>query len=60
MASSADWLEFDSVLLVDPQGLLDQGVRGHSDLYVSLTRPTQRLTVLYPGDLPAELHRLAA
>jgi hypothetical protein len=33
-------------------------VRGHSDLYVALTRPTQRLTVLYPGELPAELSRL--
>src|SRR4051794_8474396 len=51
-------LEFDSVLLVDPQGLLDEGVRGHSDLYVALTRPTQRLTVLHPGELPAELSRL--
>jgi DNA helicase IV len=46
------------VLLVDPQALLDEGVRGHSDLYVALTRPTQRLTVLYPGELPAELSRL--
>ncbi|CCH89635.1 DNA/RNA helicase, superfamily I [Modestobacter italicus] len=56
--AEAKGLEFDSVLLVDPQGLLDEGVRGHSDLYVALTRPTQRLTVLSPGALPAELHRL--
>jgi DNA helicase IV len=56
--AEAKGLEFDSVLLVDPQGLLDEGVRGHSDLYVALTRPTQRLTVLHPGELPAELHRL--
>ena len=56
--ADAKGLEFDSVLLVDPQGLLDEGVRGHSDLYVALTRPTQRLTVLYPGELPAELSRL--
>ena len=54
----AKGLEFDSVLLLDPQGLLDEGVRGHSDLYVALTRPTQRLTVLSPGALPAELSRL--
>ena len=58
--ADAKGLEFDSVLLVDPQGLLDEGVRGHSDLYVALTRPTQRLTVLYPGELPAELSRLEA
>jgi DNA helicase IV len=56
--ADAKGLEFDSVLLLDPQGLLDEGVRGHSDLYVALTRPTQRLTVLYPDELPAELHRL--
>ncbi|WP_369141020.1 HelD family protein [Modestobacter versicolor] len=56
--ADAKGLEFDSVLLVDPQGVLDEGIRGHSDLYVALTRPTQRLAVLYPGELPAELHRL--
>jgi DNA helicase IV len=56
--ADAKGLEFDSVLLVDPQALLDEGVRGHSDLYVALTRPTQRLTVLYRGKLPPELHRL--
>jgi DNA helicase IV len=56
--ADAKGLEFDSVLLVDPQALLDEGVRGHSDLYVALTRPTQRLTVLHPGDLPTELSRL--
>jgi DNA helicase IV len=58
--ADAKGLEFDSVLLVDPQALLDEGVRGHSDLYVALTRPTQRLTVLHPGELPAELSRLDA
>jgi DNA helicase IV len=51
-------LEFDSVLLVDPQGVLDEGVRGRNDLYVALTRATQRLAVLTPGPLPAELSRL--
>ncbi|WP_369134693.1 helicase [Modestobacter sp. I12A-02662] len=54
----AKGLEFDSVLLVDPQGLLDEGVRGDSDLYVALTRATQRLAVLSPGPLPAVLDRL--
>jgi DNA helicase IV len=54
----AKGLEFDSVLLVDPQGVLDEGVRGLSDLYVALTRATQRLGVLSPGPLPAVLHRL--
>jgi DNA helicase IV len=51
-------LEFDSVLLVDPQGVLDGGPRGASDLYVALTRATRRLGVLHPGPLPEVLARL--
>jgi DNA helicase IV len=51
----AKGLEFDSVLVVDPRGILEEGVRGHNDLYVALTRATQRLGVVHPGDLPAEL-----
>ncbi len=55
----AKGLEFDAVLVVDPRRILDEGVRGHNDLYVALTRATQRLGVLSPGDLPDELSRLA-
>ncbi|MEX5718728.1 HelD family protein [Geodermatophilus maliterrae] len=54
----AKGLEFDSVVVVDPQGVLDEGVRGVNDLYVALTRATQRLVVLAPGPLPAVLSRL--
>ncbi|MBB3086600.1 HelD family protein [Geodermatophilus sabuli] len=57
--TEAKGLEFDAVLVVDPQAVLDEGVRGHNDLYVALTRSTQRLGVLSPGPLPAELARLA-
>ena len=57
--AEAKGLEFDAVLVVDPQRVLDEGVRGHNDLYVALTRATQRLGVLAPGDLPAELSSLA-
>ena len=60
LPEQAKGLEFDSVLLVDPQGVLDEGVRGYNDLYVALTRATQRLGVLSPGPLPAELERLTA
>jgi DNA helicase IV len=60
LPEQAKGLEFDSVLLVDPQGVLDEGLRGHSDLYVALTRATQRLGVLSPGPLPRELDRLTA
>jgi DNA helicase IV len=55
---SAKGLEFDSVLVVDPVGIVDEGVRGHNDLYVALTRATQRLGVVHPGDLPAMLSGL--
>jgi DNA helicase IV len=51
-------LEFDSVLVVDPQAILDGGPRGASDLYVALTRATRRLGVLHPGPLPGVLSRL--
>jgi DNA helicase IV len=51
----AKGLEFDSVLVVDPAGIVAEGVRGHNDLYVALTRATQRLGVVHPGELPAEL-----
>jgi superfamily I DNA/RNA helicase len=51
-------LEFDAVVVVDPQAVVDAGPRGVNDLYVALTRPTQRLTVLHPGTLPAGLDRL--
>jgi DNA helicase IV len=51
----AKGLEFDSVLVVDPVGIVTEGVRGHNDLYVVLTRATQRLGVVHSGDLPPEL-----
>jgi superfamily I DNA/RNA helicase len=54
----AKGLEFDAVLVVDPQRIVDEGVRGWSDLYVALTRATRTLTVVHPGELPAALSRL--
>jgi DNA helicase IV len=52
-------LEFDAVTVVDPAAIVRESPRGASDLYVSLTRPTQRLTVLHHGDLPEGLESLA-
>jgi hypothetical protein len=52
-------LEFDSVLVVDPAGIVAEGVRGMHDLYVALTRATQRLGVVHPGELPGEVAGLA-
>jgi len=51
-------LEFDSVVLVEPASILKASPRGANDLYVALTRPTQRLRVLTSGDLPAGLDTL--
>ncbi len=56
--AEAKGLEFDSVVLVEPERVLAEGARGDSDLYVALTRATQRLAVLHTEDLPASLHRL--
>jgi DNA helicase IV len=53
--AGAKGLEFDSVLVVDPLAIVAEGVRGRHDLYVALTRATQRLGVVHPGELPAEL-----
>jgi DNA helicase IV len=55
---AAKGLEFDTVLVVDPQRIVDEGVRGWSDLYVALTRATRTLSVVHPGALPPELSRL--
>jgi DNA helicase IV len=54
----AKGLEFDSVLVVEPDGIIAESRRGLSDLYVALTRTTKRLGVLHRGDLPTVLRRL--
>ncbi len=48
-------LEFDEVVLVEPGEIVAAGARGINDLYVALTRPTQRLVVVAAGALPAGL-----
>jgi DNA helicase IV len=55
---AAKGLEFDVVIVVDPQLILDSSARGASDLYVALTRATTRVTVVHPGPLPQVLARL--
>ena len=54
----AKGLEFDSVLVAEPAAILAESARGHSDLYVALTRATQRLGVLHTGPVPSILARL--
>ncbi len=52
-------LEFDAVLVVEPQRILASGPRGAAELYVALTRATQRLGVLHQDPLPQTLSGLA-
>jgi DNA helicase IV len=56
--SSAKGLEFDAVVLVEPAEVLAESPRGANDLYVALTRSTQRLAVVHARPLPPLLHRL--
>lgn len=48
-------LEFDGVVVLEPAEIVASGRRGVNDLYVALTRPTQRLRVLHCEPLPAGL-----
>ncbi len=50
---AAKGLEFDSVVLVEPSDFLSASPRGGHDLYVALTRATNRLTVVHSKALPA-------
>jgi DNA helicase IV len=52
-------LEFDGVVVVEPAAWAANGRRGLRDLYVALTRATQRLDVVHTGELPSVLSRLA-
>jgi DNA helicase IV len=56
--SQAKGLEFDAVLIADPAQIIDGSPRGLNDLYVALTRSTQRVAVVHPGPIPKVLARL--
>ncbi len=58
--SETKGLEFDAVLVVEPDRILAEGPRGAAELYVALTRATQRLGVLHSSYLPAALSDLDA
>nr|WP_240895685.1 ATP-binding domain-containing protein [Kineococcus siccus] len=53
----AKGLEFDVVVVVEPAAVLRRP-RGANDLYVALTRATQKLVVLHAEDLPEGLRSL--
>ena len=58
-ASGTKGLEFDAVLVIEPERILVDGPRGTAELYVALTRATQRLGVLHRDSLPRALAGLA-
>lgn len=58
--SQTKGLEFDAVLVVEPERILADGPRGAAELYVALTRATQRLGVLHHDPLPDALTGLTA
>ena len=50
--ADAKGLEVDTVVLVEPAAVVAESPRGVNDLYVALTRPTQRLRVVHTAPLP--------
>lgn len=48
----AKGLEFDAVVVAEPQQVIDEHSRGASALYVAMTRPTQRLHIVATESLP--------
>jgi DNA helicase IV len=53
--AQAKGLEFDGVVLLEPSVIATESVRGLHDLYVAITRATQRLHVLHADLLPPGL-----
>jgi DNA helicase IV len=59
-AESANGLEFDATIVVEPADIVRRGARGDEKatprglrtLYVAMTRPTRRLAILSTGELP--------
>jgi DNA helicase IV len=57
--TAAKGLEFDSVVLVEPALVVQGGRNGLRDLYVAVTRPTQRLVVVHAAPLPSVLESIS-
>lgn len=51
-ATEAKGLEFDVVVILEPQEIVDEAGGTVGDLYVAMTRATQRLRVLASGNIP--------
>ncbi len=57
-ARTTKGLEFDTVVVVEPAAILAERERGQHDLYVCLSRATQRLIVVHAQPLPKSMSRL--
>ncbi|WP_228447365.1 HelD family protein [Streptomyces paludis] len=57
-ARQAKGLEFDTVVVVAPEAIMAGSPRGTNDLYVALTRATQRLGVVRDASVPSRLPSL--
>ncbi|GAC1530903.1 MAG: AAA family ATPase [Acidimicrobiales bacterium] len=55
--TAAKGLEFDSVIVVEPAQIAEEGGQGMRSLFVALTRPTRRLVAVHARDLPVALSR---
>ena len=53
--SLAKGLEVDGVVVVEPARIVASEIQGLRALYVALTRPTQRLTIVHAEPLPEPL-----
>ncbi|GAA4207630.1 AAA family ATPase [Streptosporangium oxazolinicum] len=51
-ATQAKGLEFDSVLVANPDSIVTASSHGLNDLYVALTRSSRRLTIVHTGPVP--------
>ena len=56
--ADAKGLEFDTAVVVEPALIVSEIDRGAAALYVSLTRPTQRLHLVTTGELPEGIEPL--
>jgi DNA helicase IV len=48
-------LELDAVVVVEPARIVSGHEHGMRSLYVALTRPTQRLSIVHADELPEPL-----
>jgi DNA helicase IV len=50
-------LEFDAVVVLEPSAMLNHEHGRVGDLYVAMTRPTQRLRLIAAAEVPAGIER---